>query len=144
MKIFCVRHCTGTAQQLSFECVRRSSGQRFVKEIAPRLVFDEVVSMGRQEAAFLEVAAFLEMITKSVNLRATAATRTGCVRHGMGAAALKTPEARKISGIGFHLPGVYTPRRVGSQILVLRLPQFLHAPTQNSKDVEKSTSSCDP
>ena len=30
------------------------------------------------------VAAFLEMLTKSVNLRATAATRTGCVRHGVG------------------------------------------------------------
>ena len=35
-------------------------------------------------------------------------------------------------------------RRVGSEILVLRLPQFLHAPTQNSKDLEKSTNSCDP
>jgi len=32
----------------------------------------------------LPVAAFLEMLTKSVNLRATAATRTGCVRHGVG------------------------------------------------------------
>ena len=50
----------------------------------------------------------------------------------------------KLSGLGFHLPGVHTPRRVGSQILVLRLPQFLHAPTQNSKDLEKSTNSCDP
>ena len=30
------------------------------------------------------VVAFLKMLTKSVNLRATAATRTGCVRHGMG------------------------------------------------------------
>jgi len=29
------------------------------------------------------------------------------------------------------------------QILVLRLPQFLHAPTQNFKDQEKSTNSCD-
>ena len=28
-----------------------------------------------------------------------------------------------------------------SQILALRLPQFLHAPTQNSKDLEKSTNS---
>ena len=56
----------------------------------------------------------------------------------------QTPEAKKISGIGLHLPGVYTPRRVGSQMLVLRLPQFLHAPTQNSKDLEKSTSSCYP
>ena len=28
--------------------------------------------------------AFLEMLTKSINLRATAATRTGCVRHGVG------------------------------------------------------------
>jgi len=37
-----------------------------------------------------------------------------------------------------------TPRQVGSQILVPRLPQFLHAPTQNSKDLEKSTSSCNP
>ena len=54
------------------------------------------------------------------------------------------PEARKVSGIGFHLPRVYTPRQVCSQILVLQLPQFLHAPTQNSKDLEKSTSSCDP
>jgi len=31
----------------------------------------------------LPVAAFLEMLTKSVNLRATAGTRTGCVRHGV-------------------------------------------------------------
>ena len=53
-------------------------------------------------------------------------------------------EARKISAIGLHLPGVHTSRRVGSQILVLRLPQFLHAPTQNFKYLEKSTSSCDP
>jgi len=35
-----------------------------------------------------------------------------------------------------HLPGVYTPRQVSSQTLVPRLPQFLHAPTQNSKDLE--------
>jgi len=27
------------------------------------------------------------------------------------------PEARKVSGSGFYLPGVYTPHRVGSQIL---------------------------
>jgi len=27
--------------------------------------------------------------------------------------------------------------------MVLRLPHFLHAPSQNSKDLEKSTSSCD-
>jgi len=32
----------------------------------------------------LPVAAFLEMLTKSVNWRAAAATRTGCVRHGVG------------------------------------------------------------
>jgi len=50
----------------------------------------------------------------------------------------------KVSGIEFNLPGVYTPRRVGSQILVLRLLHFLHAPNQNSKDLEKSTRSCDP
>ena len=55
-----------------------------------------------------------------------------------------TPEARKVSGIVFHLPGVQTPCRVSSQILVLRLPQLLHGPTQNSKDLEKSTNSCDP
>jgi len=56
----------------------------------------------------------------------------------------QTPEARKVSGIGFHPPGVHTARRVVSQILVLRLPQFLHAPTQNSKHLEKSTNSCFP
>jgi len=55
----------------------------------------------------------------------------------------QTPELRKVSGIVFHLPGVHTPRQVGSQFLVLRLPQFLHAPTQNSKDLEKSTGICD-
>ena len=32
----------------------------------------------------LPVAAFLEMLTKSVYLRATAATRTGYVQHGVG------------------------------------------------------------
>ena len=31
-------------------------------------------------------------------------------------------------------------RRLGSQILVVRFPRFLHAPTQNSKGLEKSTS----
>jgi len=51
----------------------------------------------------------------------------------------QTPKARKISGIGFHLQGVYTPHQVGSQILVQRLPQFLHVPTQNSEDLQKST-----
>jgi len=58
----------------------------------------------------------------------------------------QTPKARKVSGIGFHPPEVYAPRLVGSQILVLRLPHFLHAPTQNSKDLEKSTrpDSCNP
>jgi len=49
----------------------------------------------------------------------------------------QTPEAKKVSRIGLHLPEVYTPRRVGSQILVLRLPQFLHAPTQNSRDLKE-------
>jgi len=32
----------------------------------------------------VSIAAFLKTLTKSVNLRATAATRTGCVRHGVG------------------------------------------------------------
>ena len=56
----------------------------------------------------------------------------------------QTTEARKVSGIGLHLPRVYTPCRVDSQILVLRLPQYLHVPTQNSKDLQKSTNSCNP
>jgi len=56
----------------------------------------------------------------------------------------QAPEAMKVSGSGFYIPGVYTPLRVDSKILVLRLPHFLHAPTQNSQDLEKSTNSCDP
>ena len=40
--------------------------------------------------------------------------------------------ARKVSGIGHYFSRGYTPHQVGSQILVLLLPQFLHAPTQNS------------
>ena len=39
---------------------------------------------GRYLQVALSVAAFLELLTKSVNLRATAATRTGCVRHEVG------------------------------------------------------------
>ena len=39
----------------------------------------------------LTVAAFLEMLTKSVNMKATAATRTGCVRHGVGHQAAEDP-----------------------------------------------------
>ena len=50
----------------------------------------------------------------------------------------------KVSEIGFHLAGVYTPRHVGSQILVLQLPHFLHAQIQNPKDLDKSTNSCEP
>jgi len=60
-----------------------------------------------------------------------------------GQRSLQTPEARKVAGVGLHLPEVYTLRRVGSQILVLRFLQFLLA-TQNSKDLEKSTNCCDP
>ena len=56
----------------------------------------------------------------------------------------RAPEARKVSGYGFYLPGVYTPGRVGSQILVLLFSHLLLAPTQTSKDLEKSTCSCDP
>jgi len=56
----------------------------------------------------------------------------------------QTPEARKVFGIGFHLPGISTPHGAGSLILVLRLPHFLHAPTKTSKDLGKSTNSCDP
>jgi len=44
----------------------------------------------------------------------------------------------------FHLPGMHTPSRVGSQIVVLKFPHFLHSPTQNSKDLEKTTNSYDP
>jgi len=40
--------------------------------------------------------------------------------------------------------GVHTPCRGGSQILVLRLPYFLHVPTQNSKHLDKSANSCNP
>jgi len=57
---------------------------------------------------------------------------------------LHAPKIRKVFGSGFYLPGVYTPRRVGSQILLLQFPHFLLVPTQNSKDMEKSTNSCDP
>ena len=46
---------------------------------------------------------------------------------------------QECSGSGFHFLAVHTPHRVGSQILVLRLFHFLHAPTQNSNDLEKST-----
>jgi len=48
----------------------------------------------------------------------------------------QAPKARKVSGSRLNLPGVYTPRRVDSQTLVLRFPDFLLAPTQNSKDLE--------
>ena len=54
------------------------------------------------------------------------------------------PETKKVCGSGFYLPGVYTQCQVGSQILILRFSSLLHAPTQNSKDLEKSTNSCDP
>jgi len=50
----------------------------------------------------------------------------------------------KITRSGFYFPGVCTPRWVSSQILVLQLPHVLHAPTQNFKDLEKSTNSHNP
>jgi len=54
-------------------------------------------------------------------------------------------EARKISGSGFSFPEfIFHTGWVSSQILVLWFPHFLHAPTQNSKDLEKSTNSSDP
>ena len=53
-----------------------------------------------------------------------------------------TTESRNVSGIGVHLPGLHAG--IGSQILVLRFPHFLHEPTQNSNDLEKSTNRSDP
>jgi len=46
-------------------------------------------------------------------------------------------------GISFYFPGVYTPRQISSQSLVVQFLHFLHAPIQNSQDLQKSTSSCD-
>jgi len=45
--------------------------------------------------------------------------------------------------LGVHLPGVYTPRQVSSELLDMRFPYILHAPNQN-RDLEKSTDSCYP
>jgi len=39
----------------------------------------------------------------------------------------------KPPGPDFYLPGVYSPRRVGSQILVLRFPHFLHGPSSGEE-----------
>jgi len=36
----------------------------------------------------------------------------------------QAPDVRTVSGSGFDLLGVYTPRRVGSQILTWRFPHF--------------------
>jgi len=58
------------------------------------------------------------------------------------AAALRRLKPEKSPGLDSTFPKFIL--HAGSQILVLRLPQFLHAPTQNSEDLEKSTSSCDP
>ena len=51
--------------------------------------------------------------------------------------------ARKVSRSGFYFPRVHTPCWAGSQILVLWFPHFLHAPTQNPQDSEKSTNNSD-
>jgi len=59
------------------------------------------------------------------------------------AAVLRCLKPGKSPGLDSIFPE-FILHRVGSQILVLRLPQFLYASTQNSKDLEKSTSSCDP
>ena len=53
-------------------------------------------------------------------------------------------ESKKVFGSGSYFPGVFTPCQVGLQILVLRFPHFLHVPTQNSKDLGKSTHSSIP
>jgi len=58
------------------------SSQRFLTPVP-----DFYRASGKEDRCLhvaLPVAAFLEMLTKSVNLRATAATRTGCFRHGVG------------------------------------------------------------
>ena len=47
-------------------------------------------------------------------------------------APLRQSSARKISGIKFYFSKVNTPRRISSQILVMRFLHFLHAPTQIS------------
>ena len=60
------------------------------------------------------------------------------------AAALRRLKPGEFLGLDYIFLEVHTIHRIGSQILVLRLPQFLHAPTQNSKDLEKSTNGCDP
>ena len=46
------------------------------------------------------------------------------------AAAPRHLKPGEFCGSGFHLPGVYTPHQIGSHILVLRFPHFLHTPTK--------------
>ena len=41
----------------------------------------------------------------------------------------QAPEVKKMAGTGFYFPGVYSPRRVGSQMLILRFLHFVHVPT---------------
>ena len=43
-----------------------------------------------------------------------------------------------------NFPRVYTLCRISSPIWFMRFLHFLHVPTPNSQDLEKSTSSCDP
>ena len=54
------------------------------------------------------------------------------------------PEARKVCGIGFHLPGISTPRRGRFSNLGSATSSHLHVPTKNFKDLEKNTNSCNP
>ena len=41
----------------------------------------------------------------------------------------QAPEVKKMAGTELYFPGVYTPRRVDSQILILQFLHFVHAPT---------------
>jgi len=54
-----------------------------------------------------------------------------------------TTWSQEIPGIKFYFPSVYTPCRISPHILAMWFLDFLHTPTQNSQDLEKSTGSCD-
>ena len=60
------------------------------------------------------------------------------------AAALRRLKPGKSPGLDSIFPEFILHPGSALKSFVLQLPQFLHAPTQNSKHLEKSASSCDP
>ena len=119
-----INKLTGRSGHSLCQCpvLAKSITMRLVKNVAHRIRYRESTRLINKELSDRWKVSTPEVHSISEPFRA----------EELAAALRCLGPARKVSRIGHYFSRGYTPHQVGSQILVLLLPQFLHAPTQNS------------